>query len=961
MKVAGVTTRSVLSSAYILIAIVNHGCGNEDSAGPTPVVAERSTLEHPLQPPNSNPQIDPPNLPECLQGEDPPGCAAPPSLPECMAADGCAQPPVLHSWTCPTDWTSIPVVLPTLDTFSFCGPTLGDSCEPGHAAFMNAATCEPIGPACPTDAFRSESSIRAAAPNANGDIHYVAVGGSGTGSPTDPFGSIADALAAAQLGDILTLGQGSFEMPETLDSSVAIVGNCVAQTTITTTDSAAPTIRIAADDVLVSSLRVNAGSHGVRVDGSIGAVLADVEVLGGSIAAVEVASDAVARISSCVLRTGDPPAGSPHGGVGLLVSGEAVIEDSLVHRCHDAGISAEGTTADVRVERTIVSDTLPLEDDSSGVGMRAANAANLTVESAVLRSNRLAGVRVEGATASLSNMLVVDTLAQASDDKRGHGIWASGGATVDGTQIALEGNRTSGLLAEDDGTVVELHGLVVQDTESQPADGTAGRGLEAWTGATLTVTEAWVTRNRMMGLVAVHAGSLEIEDSFVTATRIEQATGQFGRGLWVSSAGSAKATRVWFEDNRSVGAGATKAGSSLTLNQVTIRSTQPLDDGTMGRGVETTLGAALVASDATIVDNSEFGVLLLDPSTTGQLTRVFVARTLPRSTDGVGGYGIAIWDGPVATIEGMVLRENHALGLFVDNAAATVNDAIVSATQPEADDGTWGGGIAFSGATIATGHRLHIEDNHTVGVLVTESGTQATMEDLTIVGTRASEAMEYLGPGFGLATMDGAMSKVTRAKICGNRNAATVVGDDSTMEAADLLLCDTESDIRNHIGGEGLLATARSNVTVARAVLDSNRSTAVAAYGGVVEISDVVVRNTRAPSCATLEPDDPHVCADPVSMWAPSAGVWANAEGSVDLQRFVSAGAECGLWAGETGWIRAAHGLVQGNAIGASVRNKDLNLTDICGPHVRFVDNQINLDDMSMSLATSDIDLPSLW
>ena len=53
----------------------------------------------------------PPQLPECLQGDNPPGCAEAPRLPECLQGEnptGCAEYPRMKNWQCPDGWNSVP-------------------------------------------------------------------------------------------------------------------------------------------------------------------------------------------------------------------------------------------------------------------------------------------------------------------------------------------------------------------------------------------------------------------------------------------------------------------------------------------------------------------------------------------------------------------------------------------------------------------------------------------------------------------------------------------------------------------------------------------------------------------------------------------------------------------------------------------------------------------------------------
>jgi hypothetical protein len=945
--------RAIFISALSVVVLA--GCGEDTTeSGIRP--AARSEVKSP-PPPEGNPGIQSPTLPDCLDSEDAEGCAAPPALPSCLS-EGCASPPVMNDWTCPADWHTESITLPTDDVLTICAAPEPAICPTSEAAFVGQTTCSAIGPACPASPFPSEDALQAAADGFAGSILYVAPGGSGDGSLAAPFGSLGEALQHASDGDIVVLGAGSFPENIDVDRRVAVIGHCVANTTLSPSDPTSPTVRLSADGALISGIRILGAQSGVTIDGASDSRLEDVEILGAAKAAVQVDAGGEVALERVVLRPTDGPLGSPAEGMGLVVlEGHAALTDVVIERSRNAGVFVDGASSSAEARRAIIANTLPrLQDDESGVGVAVLADASASLAETLINRNRGAGLLVEGAILSVSDVSVRETRGLESDARGGHGIMALAGAQVSATRILIDRNRTSGVLASGAGTLVQLQSVAVRDTERQESDDTAGRGLEAWSGAHLIAHEAWVNHNRAMGLVAIQPGStLEIFDSFVTETEYEEASGYFGRGFWVTGAATGSATRTWFVDNRSIGAGAVKTGSALELTDVEIRGTRPrqLDDD-YGRGIEVWGGASLHAVRTSLRANRSAGLFSSDPGTQVSLEQVLIEGTLPRLSDSTGGYGLVAWAGVAVEVRQSLLNENHAVGIYVADpgTAVTMQDVSVRATKAEVDDEAWGAGWIFSEGCVASGERIDAIENRTVGFLATDPGTVATLQDVTARDTKEPAGYDSLAPGYGMAAMAGAKLSVTRATLLRNGTAGMVIGEDATLEAEELLVRETRSDAENHAGGEGLVATAGSSIVVRRSAFVANRSTAVAAYGlgATAKLEDMIFRDTEAPACADLPIDDPDVCAVQGETWAPSAGLWADGGASVVVTRFESSGASCGLWAGPDGWLNATHGTIHHNAVGANVRNVGLDIDLVRGPTLRYIDNDTNLDDVEMDV-----------
>lgn len=142
---------------------------------------------------------------------------APPALPRIAAA-------------CPRGWSAVPEALdrgPSLVpvTVVRCEPPPRLSC--GRTALQSAGDvgCRPIGQACSAgDDFPAE--LPSGRP-----LLYVRAGAvAGNGSRAQPYGSIAEALAAAGADAVIAVGKGRYDEALTVSGSVDLLGACAAET-----------------------------------------------------------------------------------------------------------------------------------------------------------------------------------------------------------------------------------------------------------------------------------------------------------------------------------------------------------------------------------------------------------------------------------------------------------------------------------------------------------------------------------------------------------------------------------------------------------------------------------------------------------------------------------------------------------------------------------------------------------
>ena len=164
------------------------------------------------------------------------------------------------------------------------------------------------------------------------------------------------------------------------------------------------------------------------------------------------------------------------------------------------GLGVDGV--DVKAERIVV-------QGCAVGGIQVANGGVLTIHDSLVAANRMFGVDLYKAKATLERTVVRDTLERASDNRFGAGIQAS--ASSKGTSelvvrdSLVAANRHLGISLSSSKATVER--TVIRDTREQASDKKGGGGIQAAveTGLTipseLVVRDCVLARNKYIGIV----------------------------------------------------------------------------------------------------------------------------------------------------------------------------------------------------------------------------------------------------------------------------------------------------------------------------------------------------------------------------------------------------------------------------------------------------------------------------
>ena len=165
--------------------------------------------------------------------------------------------------------------------------------------------------------------------------------------------------------------------------------------------------------------------------------------------------------------------------------------------------------------------------------MRAAGPGgpvNFVLRSSVLEGNRDIGLAVEGVGVSVEAVAAtVRATASNADGNFGRGVNIEAGASLDATDLLIEGCRGVGLFASNPGTAAVLSGTVVRGTRPR-ADGTGGRGVGVQDGASVGATDLLLEGNHEFGLFAENPGTTVVLSGAVVRDTQTRADGAGGWG-----------------------------------------------------------------------------------------------------------------------------------------------------------------------------------------------------------------------------------------------------------------------------------------------------------------------------------------------------------------------------------------------------------------------------------------------
>jgi len=298
--------------------------------------------------------------------------------------------------------------------------------------------------------------------------------------------------------------------------------------------------------------------------------------------------------------------GSYGRGIDLLDGARLEATDCLIEGNTENGVRAKDSSTSALLLRVTVRGTVSDPDGGSpAVSMR--EGAELVAQDCLIENNAGIGLtaRDAGTEALLSGVKIRNTLPDATG-AQGWGIEALDGARLVALDCQIEGSREVGLLADGEGTEVELDNVTISGTTFND-HGLGAAALYVVGKAVVTGTGCAVTDNLQLGvLVSGIDSQVTLTDTTVADTALDP-DGEFGFGAEVLGGALLRMTSSVLERNHSAGVVANGLAAMIELDDVVIRDTRPAANGMFGRAAEVALNGGLTATDCRMENNTYQG------------------------------------------------------------------------------------------------------------------------------------------------------------------------------------------------------------------------------------------------------------------------------------------------------------------------------------------------------------------
>ncbi|WP_437323218.1 right-handed parallel beta-helix repeat-containing protein [Sorangium sp. So ce381] len=753
--------------AFVLLALffAMAGCGADD----TPPGAG---------PPDAGPAACPPGtMPVdggCQEAGLPPGVTAglPPDMPcspgEAPIEGGGCQPAGVPPDACGEGFEP--------DGRGGCNAILPEgTCPRGQMAIPGETRCHEVAPC--GDGDYGTIPVEATTQFVNGAY----AGSDSDGSRAKPWKHIQDGVRRAEPGAIVAVAAGRYAEDVLIQGKpIRLWGRCPTLVEVVGTGAAIATLQIlrrSANESQVHGLAITGPRIGLLTSGSSEVFVEHVWIHD-----------------------------SGNRGIGVensLGPTSITLSASLVASAEEIGVYVGG--ADATIESIVVRGTRSRIDGTSGRGIAVEDdpstkqRARVAIHTSLVEQNHEIGVFIGGSDATIDATVVRDTQPNSNGENgagivvRDNPITHERGKTKIHTSL-LEQNHDVGVLNLGSDTTIEA--TVVRNTQPS-TDGYFGNGVQIDEHAKLTLLTSLLEQNHHAGVLVIGSDAA-IESTVVRYTQ-PSGIGEGGHGITVYSnpitqeRANVTLHTSLVEENRELGVFV--GGSDATIESTVVRHTQPINDGTFGRGIEiqddtsTNERSNVTIRTSLLERNHDAGVFISGSDATFEAT---VVRDTQPLGDGSSGLGIEIRLDPDTneranvTLRSSIVEQNHDVGVLVSGSDATIETTVIRAIQ-RGTGGTGGRGISIQHVP-GTQERANVtlrssivEQNHDVGVFV--GGSDATIEGTVVRNTESNVDGTF---GDGIAVLSSGTP--TTATIISTRIESNARAGISTFSAAVVLV-----------------------------------------------------------------------------------------------------------------------------------------------------------------------------
>jgi hypothetical protein len=240
-----------------------------------------------------------------------------------------------------------------------------------------------------------------------------------SGPPACDYASIADAVAAADQGDVITVAAGTYSGALTLDTSLRLVGAGASETTIMGGVTVSP-----GTDVIISGVTLTGATEtGLVNAGTL--VVRDSAISGNNPTFSSVDAGGIVNTGSLTLSDSSVDANHGETAGGLLNQGSAAIRRTTFAR-NDAAFDGGAITNEG--ELTLKDSTLRDNGAQGAGGLWNANSATATVVDSSLIGN--GGGFNFGGIGNFGDLTVIRSTLAGNEGRNGGGIATDGNAFI---------------------------------------------------------------------------------------------------------------------------------------------------------------------------------------------------------------------------------------------------------------------------------------------------------------------------------------------------------------------------------------------------------------------------------------------------------------------------------------------------------------------------------------------------
>ncbi len=401
--------------------------------------------------------------------------------------------------------------------------------------------------------------------------------------------------------------------------------------------------RVVVQNVARSSAGVGTGILSMGVQAILSSVVVDhAATRGVELSGVQGVIDALT-----IVDTSTPESGGEGVGIVIGLGSVTMGTNLLVERSVGTGLQIGHTGTMVQLTNAIVRDTTQLFGDREGQGIFVDDEAVATLSRVRLERNFVSGIDIgRGASVQASGFLVQDIVGGSALGEGGHGVGVANDASASLSGGVIRDVQGGGVVANGDGTELTLRGVWIHDISPDPA-GAFGRGVGVQLGATATIETTLIQSTYEIGIFVGGADtSATLRDVVVQDTQSQMAEGFGGRGLSVENAASVTAERLQIDRSHELALIVMDGESAMSGTDVAVSGVAPracasttCPDEPFGIGLGSYYGARLDLTSFEVADSELCGLQLAEGASI-DLTRGLVTGATIGACVQVDGYDL---------------------------------------------------------------------------------------------------------------------------------------------------------------------------------------------------------------------------------------------------------------------------------------------------------------------------------